>query len=75
MLAKEAFNPEDHMWQFVGYYKYIFTFCTMDEPHYSVGFGDNPDDIYRYDVWAANMSWDQITDNGDLPPVWKDWED
>ncbi len=50
-MTEETFYPEDHRWTFVGYYKYIFPFCTMDEPRYSVGIGGNPE----------NMMWDQIT--------------
>ena len=74
-MTEETFNPEDHMWSFTGYYKFEFSFCTVDAPHHYANFGGFSDDIYDYHLWAGEMSYAQITDGGTLTAVWKDWED
>ena len=74
-MVEEVFNPDDHMWRFVYYSNYEFTFCTINEPfHYAIvgGYGD---DICRYEVTAAPMTYDEITDGGSVELVHGDWND
>lgn len=72
-MTEEAFNPKDHMWSFTGYYKFEFSFCTMDEPYYHCHVGGDSGDIYRYEVTPRPMTWEQVTDGGEL--LQWDWED
>ena len=72
-MTEETFNPEDHMWVFVEYYKYGFSFCTTDEPIYHAHVGGDSGDIYRYQVTAWPMSWEQVMDGVEL--ILGEWED
>ena len=71
-MAQETFNPEDHMWVFVEYYKYGFSFCTTDKPTYHAHVGGDRGDIYRYMVTCYPMSWEQVMDGVEL--IQGDWE-
>ena len=74
-MTDEAFNPDEHMWQFEGYCEFEFAFRTVDEPRHYAAFGRDGDDIYDYNVWAGEMSYYQVTNLGTLKPIWKDWEE
>ena len=57
-----SFDLQKDHWIFSSYYKYRFTFQSLEHPTWFMSYGGDSDQIYRYGVGATAVSFDEATE-------------